>query len=561
MKISNLRIGVRLGLGFGLILLMIAVMASISMFSMSKIQKNFDFNVKVTDVKVETLQDLRQVIMEAIVTGRNIALLNDPADIERENRKLVAVRKEYGRLFDKLSLVVTPDEKVLLDKIAATRQVAVDAQKKAAALAQAFETEAAMKMTITEVQPLQLKTVDAIGDLIAFIGKNADAANEEAGQTLAIARLVTILISAMAVVSGCLIAWWVTRSIAKPLAEAVSVARRVASGDLTGQITVKSSDETGKLMQAMQDMNERLACTISEVRSSTETIVTASGEIATGNLDLSGRTEEQASALEETASTMEQLTSTVKQNAGHARQANQKAVSASEVAVRGGTEVAQVVETMGSIHASSRKIVDIIGVIDGIAFQTNILALNAAVEAARAGEQGRGFAVVATEVRSLAQRSAAAAKEIKTLIADSVEKVDAGSKLVAQAGQTMDEVVASIRDVTDIMGEITAASSEQSDGIEMVNQAIVQMDQMTQQNAALVEEEAAATASLKDLADKLAQVVSGFKIDESLFNPGTSARAVPPPKHLALAHPGKLERNAAANKGDGNHLKTGTHSA
>jgi methyl-accepting chemotaxis protein len=559
MKIGNLKIGVRLGLGFGLILLMIAIMASISIFSMAKIQKNFDFNVKVTDVKVEALHDLRQVIMESIVIGRNIALLTEPAAIELENKKLAAARKEYARLFDKLNLMVTPEEKLLLDKVAVASQVAVEAQKKVAALAQAFETDAAMKMTIVEVQPLQLKMVDAIGDLITFIGKNADAANDDAGQTLATARLVTLLMAGMAGVFGCLIAWWVTRSIAAPLAAAVTVARRVAGGDLGAHITVKSSDETGKLMQAMKEMTEHLASTISQVRNVTDTIVIASGQIASGNLDLSGRTEQQASALEETASTMEQLTSTVKQNANHARQATQKAVLASEVAVRGGAEVAQVVETMGSIHESSRKIVDIIGVIDGIAFQTNILALNAAVEAARAGEQGRGFAVVATEVRSLAQRSAAAAKEIKLLIANSVEKVDAGSKLVEQAGKTMDEVVVSIRNVTDIMGDITAASNEQSDGIEMVNQAIAQMDQMTQQNAALVEEEAAATASLKELADKLASVVSEFRLGEAQDNYDSSVPAVPGSMQLALAHPDLPANRGAANEANKASLKSGTY--
>jgi methyl-accepting chemotaxis protein len=249
------------------------------------------------------------------------------------------------------------------------------------------------------------------------------------------------------------------------------------------------------------------------VRSGADTIATASSQIAAGNLDLSSRTEQQASALEETASSMEELTSTVKQNSDNARQAGQLAQSASDVAVKGGAEVAQVVDTMGSINASSKKIVDIIGVIDGIAFQTNILALNAAVEAARAGEQGRGFAVVATEVRNLAQRAASAAKEIKSLIDDSVDKVNIGAKLVDQAGATMQEIVGSIRRVTDIMGEITAASREQTEGIEQVNQAIIQMDETTQQNAALVEEAAAAAASLQDQAGNLVELVSVFKID------------------------------------------------
>jgi methyl-accepting chemotaxis protein len=305
----------------------------------------------------------------------------------------------------------------------------------------------------------------------------------------------------------------VARSIARPLNEAVRIAQTVAAGDLTSRIEVNGNDEASQLLRALKDMNESLVRIVGEVRMSTDTIATASGQIASGNMDLSVRTEAQASSLEKTASSMEELTSTVKQNADNARQANQLAVSASEVAVKGGSVVTQVVDTMGSINASSKKIVDIIGVIDGIAFQTNILALNAAVEAARAGEQGRGFAVVASEVRSLAQRSASAAKEIKTLIGDSVDKVDVGAKLVDQAGATMQEIVDSVRRVTDIMSEITAASQEQMSGIEQVNEAVTQMDSGTQQNAALVEEAAAAAQSLRDQAGKLSQVVSVFKLN------------------------------------------------
>ena len=305
----------------------------------------------------------------------------------------------------------------------------------------------------------------------------------------------------------------VARSISRPLNEAVRIAQTVAAGDLTSRIEVDGADEASQLLRALKDMNESLVRIVGEVRVSTDTIATASGQIASGNMDLSARTESQASSLEKTASSMEELTSTVKQNADNARQANQLAVSASEVAVKGGSVVTQVVDTMGSINASSKKIVDIIGVIDGIAFQTNILALNAAVEAARAGEQGRGFAVVAAEVRNLAQRSAGAAKEIKTLIGDSVDKVEVGAKLVDQAGATMQEIVDSVRRVTDIMSEITAASQEQMSGIEQVNEAVTQMDSSTQQNAALVEEAAAAAQSLRDQAGKLSQVVSVFKLD------------------------------------------------
>ena len=303
------------------------------------------------------------------------------------------------------------------------------------------------------------------------------------------------------------------RSVTRPLQQAVAVAEKVASGDLTSTIEVKSSDEVGQLLHALRSMNESLKKIAGEVRLGTESISSASKQLSAGNSDLSQRTEEQASSLEETASSMEELTSTVKQNAENAMQANQLAAGASDVAVEGGKVVGQVVQTMSSINDSSRKVVDIIGVIDGIAFQTNILALNAAVEAARAGEQGRGFAVVAGEVRSLAQRSAAAAKEIKELITDSVSKVDAGSALVDQAGKTMDAVVASVKRVTDIIAEIAAASHEQTAGIEQVNQAIAQMDEVTQQNAALVEEAAAAAESLQDQAAQLVDAVSVFRVD------------------------------------------------
>ena len=304
----------------------------------------------------------------------------------------------------------------------------------------------------------------------------------------------------------------ITLSITRPLQQAVDVAAAVAKGDLTRRIEVKSTDEAGQLLQALKGMNANLAAIVGEVRSTTDSISTAAQQIAAGNADLSQRTEEQASSLEETACSMEELTSTVKQNAENAKQANQLAASASEVAVKGGQVVGEVVHTMASISASSKKIVDIISVIDGIAFQTNILALNAAVEAARAGEQGRGFAVVAAEVRNLAQRSAAAAKEIKALIGDSVDKVDAGAKLVDEAGETMDEIVSSVKRVTDIMAEITAASNEQSAGIEQVNQAITQMDEVTQQNAALVEEAAAAAESMQEQARALKDAVSKFNL-------------------------------------------------
>jgi len=309
--------------------------------------------------------------------------------------------------------------------------------------------------------------------------------------------------------------WLVARKIKEALDKAISVSEQIAAGDLTVKIEIDSQDETGQLLGSLKEMNEGLARIVGEVRTGADSIATATEQISAGNADLSQRTEEQASALEETASSMEELTSTVKQNADNAQQANQLAISASGVAVKGGDVINKVVRTMESITDSSRKISDIIGVIDGIAFQTNILALNAAVEAARAGEQGRGFAVVAAEVRSLAQRSAAAAKEIKTLIEDSVGKVQDGSRLVEEAGHTTQEIVTSIKRVTDIMAEISAASLEQSSGIEQVNTAITQMDDVTQQNAALVEQAAAAAESLEEQALQLVQVVTRFKLDES----------------------------------------------
>ncbi|EJN09978.1 methyl-accepting chemotaxis protein [Herbaspirillum sp. YR522] len=350
--------------------------------------------------------------------------------------------------------------------------------------------------------------------LVKINGEGSEAATKGADDTFKSGRVWIVAMLAAALLIGMALALYVARIIAAPLSAAVAVAQRVAQGDLTADIKPESSDETGQLMLSLKAMNDSLLGVVGQVRGGTDTIATASTQIASGNLDLSSRTEEQASSLEQTASALEELTSTVKQNSDNARQANQLAVNASQVAEEGGKVVGQVVATMSSIKEASTRIVEIISVIDGIAFQTNILALNAAVEAARAGEQGRGFAVVASEVRSLAQRSASAAKEIKVLIDDSVTKVGAGTTLVETAGETMTEVVSSVRRVTDIVAEISAASQEQSVGIDEINRAVAQMDEVTQQNAALVEEAAAAAQSMQEQARNLSEVVSVFKLHQ-----------------------------------------------
>ena len=473
---------------------------------------------------------LNTVIMLLTINQLDLAasIYGDPGLVIPKMDAIDKRSQEISKAFDAfMSTELTPEEKVLADKFAADRKIFLDKALTPAVAA----SRGGNVLRVTEIVNGPME--ELIGPVRAGVSALIDLQLHEAKKAFeqSQARFVMVRnISIAAIIFGVLLAgfmaFWLIRLIARPLHEAVQIARSVAAGDLTQQIDVQSTNETGQLLQALKDMNESLSRTVSTVRHSTETITVASGEIASGNADLSSRTESQAGSLEETASSMEELTSTVRQNADNARQANQLVVSASEVAVKGGAVVSQVVTTMGSIKDSSRKIVDIIGVIDSIAFQTNILALNAAVEAARAGEQGRGFAVVASEVRNLAQRSASAAKEIKGLIDDSVSKVDVGSKLVDQAGTTMEEIVTSVKHVADIMSEITSASQEQSDGIEQVNQAIGQMDEMTQQNAALVEQAAAAAQSMQDQAVELSRAVSVFRLNgNSAIQHAAPARA------------------------------------
>jgi methyl-accepting chemotaxis protein len=511
---NKLKIGIRLGLGFGAVLLMLALVIGLGISRLSELYEGTDQIVNQHYPKVLLAQRVQDDFDHTARALRNIMLSSGPGLIARELASIVEARKDISATLGKLDpLIQSAAGRQSFKAIQDARAAYVVLLEQFLQLQAEGKKDEALAILLGSLDKAQSAYTDSLVALITHQSEQMEAGRQRAEDTYYSGRILLGAAGLIALILGALLARVISRSITQPLIRAVGVAQAVAAGDLTSRVEIVAQDETGQLLQALSDMNTHLQNIVGQVRSGTETIASASGQIASGNMDLSSRTEQQAGSLEETASSMEQLTSTVKQNGDNARQANALAASASDVAVRGGAIVSQVVETMGSINESSRKIADIIGVIDGIAFQTNILALNAAVEAARAGEQGRGFAVVASEVRNLAQRSAGAAKEIKELIVDSVEKVEAGSKLVNQAGATMDEIVASVKRVTDIVGEITAAGHEQEVGIEQINKAISQMDTVTQQNAALVEEAAAAAGALQELADNLAQVMAVFKVD------------------------------------------------
>lgn len=458
-----------------------------------------------------------------------LAAADSPEDVakyhERTNEAIEAFRKYHAT---SMKYADTPNEKKALDEVLIAFNEYAQISAKISNFAKEGKTAEALQVLRKESSDSNKKMRGTLDKIVDDHIKGGQAAFAESSATFSRARNLIIVVMIASIAIGLLMAIWLAKIVSSPLKNAVDLAQSIASGDLTRRVEAESTCETGQLIRALSEMNNSLLTVVSEVRAGTEQISHAATEIANGNLDLSSRTEEQASSLEETASSMEEITATVKHNSDNARQANILSQTATSIAEKGGSVVSEVVSTMTSINESSKKIVDIISVIDGIAFQTNILALNAAVEAARAGEQGRGFAVVASEVRSLAQRSASAAKEIKELINDSVEKVGQGTRLVDSAGSTMQEVVESVKRVSDMISEITAAGQEQSSGIDQINQAIIQMDSMTQQNSALVEEAAAASATMQEQAANLVEVVSVFKIDNlGTYSAPVSVKAAP----------------------------------
>ena len=539
MKLKNLKVRTRLALGYALVLVLLAAIVAVGLSNMKTMQDQTSTITDVNNLQISLVGAMQSSVSDRMVAMRNIVLMQDTGTMGLEVERMRAADSAYldamtrlGKTFE--DPTTTPQEQAFFKKLQEQQGATLPAMAELEKLGLANKDEEAVKMLLERVAPLQAAWLDTMKQLARWEEKlNSDAARDaNAAYHSAVSTMLVLLV--VAIGAGIGAATLVTRTLLRQLGGepdlAAQVALSIAAGDLTTDVPVKDNDK-GSLMLAMRDMRDELSSIVAEVRAGTDTIATAASQVSAGNLDLSARTEQQAGALEETASSMEELTSTVRQNAENAQQANMMAASASEAAQQGGRVVAQVVDTMSAIDASAKKIVDIIAVIDGIAFQTNILALNAAVEAARAGEQGRGFAVVAGEVRNLAHRAGSAAKEIKTLIDDSVQKAGLGSSLVANAGATMEDVVGRVRGVTGVMAEISAASREQSGGIDQVNTAITQMDEVTQQNAALVEQASAASQAMQEQAAKLAELVGIFK----LARDGAAHQPAPAPRRAGSA--------------------------
>ncbi|MFM0331892.1 methyl-accepting chemotaxis protein [Paraburkholderia strydomiana] len=518
---KNIKVSTRLQAGFGLLTAFMLVLAAIAFYGLSELDASLDGIARVNNEETRLANELRSSIQDRAIALRNLALISDPRDVAQEAERMKKQDQLYADAFQQLSRMfaepgTAPKERSLLDQIKQDEAAAMAPQRKAMDLALAHDTAGAMQELLQNARPPQRVWLARAVELAALEDQQNKEARENAVATYAKVRTMVAVIAAIAVLLGILTAALISRSILRQLggepSAAQEMAAQIAEGNLTVSVQVAPGDRTS-LMASLEAMREKLTSIVSGIKTSAESISVAAGEIAQGNQDLSQRTEEQAASLQQTAASMEELTSTVRNNTDNARQGSTLASAASATAASGGEVVQQVVATMQDISSSSTKVTEIISVIEGIAFQTNILALNAAVEAARAGEDGRGFAVVAGEVRTLAQRSATAAKEIKDLIEASVSHVTNGSQLVENAGQTMGEVVRSVRQVTDIMGEIASASSEQTKGIEQVNVAVTQMDEVTQQNAALVEQATAAAQAMSDQAESLRAAVSIFRVD------------------------------------------------
>jgi methyl-accepting chemotaxis protein len=530
MNLGNLKIGTRLAVGFGAICAALVFMAAQGTLMLGRINEGTKDIVHKRMPRIGEAARMQGEVNDIAIALRNLMLSDDPEDRARQVNEILSSRKNIDELLATLDRMLESEKgRALLVKQKELNARYLKGQQELMQLIERGDQQGARACLAKELRPLLASLKDAIAQQIETQTELAAQTAAGAEDTYAETRTLMIMLGLAILLGAGALSWWITRSITRPVRKALDVANAVAAGDLTSRIEVEGSCEIAQLLGALKTMNAQLVTTVTTVRTGTDAIATASSQVAAGNQDLSARTEQQASSLEETASSMEELTSTVRQNADNARQANTLAETATGVAARGGQVIEEVVKTMAQIHEASSKVVDIISVIDGIAFQTNILALNAAVEAARAGEQGRGFAVVAGEVRSLAQRSAAAAKEIKTLIGDSSEKVETGSRLVRDAGATMEEIVASVRRVTDILNEISSASQEQSAGIGQVNDAVAQMDTVTQQNAALVEEAAAAAQAMQEQAQRLLEAVAVFRLEGGAASAAAASAPAPRP--------------------------------
>lgn len=538
---NHLSIKYRLLATFSTLAVLTIILTALSLFSLSNIKGSFSNYLDGLRARADAAEQVRSMVDRRAIAIRNLVIVSKTENTTMEKDNVFRFDAQAKTDIEKLNNLtlssqdMDAEERRLTGEInrinALYMEVAADIYKDALA----GSHDQALSKIEDQCRPLLAALEKTTDDYLTHIHNLETSLRLDLDARYAVQRNIQISISIAAIILAIAASIVITRSIVRPLGEALEFTKVVAQGDLTARIDKMAKDETGQLLSALSNMADSLTQTVGQVRIGADMIATASSEIASGNADLSSRTESQASSLAETASSMEQLTATVKQNAANAREANELVISASHVAQRGGQVVNQVVETMGSIKNSSRKIVDIISVIDGIAFQTNILALNAAVEAARAGEQGRGFAVVATEVRNLAQRSAASAKEIKSLIGDSVNMIDVGGKLVDEAGVTMNEIVESVKQVADIMNQITNASEEQSTGIEQVNLTITQMDQITQQNAALVEQAAASAQSMQDQAGTLSKAVGMFKLTHTAASFAEKITSLPNRKPIAKA--------------------------